>query len=149
MENKYVLKTGSENMDIKLIHSFISQSYWAENIPFDTLKLAIEHSLCFGIFMTDTKDGDHQHQVAFARVITDKATFAYLADVFVLAEHRGKGLSKRMMEAVMQHPELQGLRRFMLATKDAHQLYQQFGFTKSANPTSLMEKWNPNIYKLN
>ena len=69
--------------------------------------------------------------------------------MFVLAEHRGKGLSKRMMEAVMQHKELQGLRRFMLATKDAHQLYQQFGFTKSANPTSLMEKWNPNIYKLN
>jgi GNAT superfamily N-acetyltransferase len=87
-----------------------------------------------------------QEQVGFARVVTDKATFAYLADVYVLEAHRGKGLSRRLLEAIQAHEDLQGLRRFMLATKDAHGLYAQFGFKELANPSRMMERWNPNAY---
>lgn len=100
---------------------------------------AVENSLAFGILLG-------REQVGFARVVTDKATFAYLADVYVLEAHRGKGLSKRLLEAIQAHEELQGLRRFLLATKDAHSLYAQFGFKELANPSRMMERWNPNAY---
>jgi GNAT superfamily N-acetyltransferase len=129
-------------MDLDLVHSFISRSYWASGIPIDTLKKAMENSLCFGVF--HEKDG----QVGFARMITDKATFAYLADVFILQEHRGLGLSKQLMSEIISHPDLQGLRRMALATRDAHDLYRKFGFTSLASPETFMELWSPDVYKV-
>ncbi len=127
-------------LDLPLIHRFLSEtSSWARGIGFDTVKRSIEHSLCFGGFI----DG---RQIAFCRVITDGATFANLVDVFVLPEHRGQGHSKTLMQAVMAHPDLQGLRRFTLATGDAHGLYAQFGFTPPLRPQSLMERYFPDLY---
>lgn len=119
--------------DIDVIHEFISNSYWAKSMPKALLVSAIENSLCFGVFSNDNK------QVAFARVITDKATFAYLADVFVVEAHRGRGLSKYMIDHILMQPELQGLRRIMLATADAHTLYEQFGFKPIQQPEMFME----------
>lgn len=130
-----------KDLDIELIHSFISGSYWAKNIPLHTLKKSIENSLVFGAY---DESGD---QVGFARVVTDKATFAYLGDVFVVENYRGKGVSKLLMEAVSEHSDLQGLRRFMLATSDAHGLYSQFGFKPVENPEILMQIWQPGIYE--
>ena len=116
------ITTDRARMDVDAIHRFLSEeSYWAKGIPRDLVERSIEHSLCFGAF-------DEGAQVGFARVITDFATFAYLADVFVLASHRGRGVSKRIMEAVTSHPDLRGLRRWHLVTRDAHALYTQFGF---------------------
>jgi len=128
-------------LNIELIHSFLSDSYWAKHIPLATVNLAIENSNCFGVY-TST----HQ-QVGFARLITDKATFAYLADVFILPEHRNKGLSKKLMLFIQQHPDTQNLRRIVLATSDAHSLYSQFEFTPLSHPESFMEIWQPNIYR--
>lgn len=128
-------------MDFEVIHGFISNSYWAQGIPKALLRTALSNSLCFGVF-----DKDNQ-QVAFGRLITDKATFAYLADVFVLGSHRGLGLSKLMMAAIMEHPELQGLRRIMLATRDAHGLYAQFGFKAVDTPETLMQIRLENPYQ--
>lgn len=137
MENLHISTTKAE-LDIPLIHRFIAQeSYWARGIPLHTLQRSIEHSLCFGGFLGSA-------QVAFARVISDYATFAYLGDVFVLPEHRGKGYSKAMMAAVLAYPQLQGLPRFMLTTSDAHGLYAQLGFTAPARPEWLMERLQPN-----
>jgi GNAT superfamily N-acetyltransferase len=134
------LSTDTAEMDAGAIHTYLSgESYWAAGIPRDVVERAIRHSLCFGIF-----DGDAQ--VAFARVITDRATYAYLADVYVLRPYRGRGLSKWMMEAVLAHPELQGLRRWQLMTKDAQGLYARFGFTPPAHPDRCMERTVPNIY---
>lgn len=127
-------------MDLLFIHEFISASYWAKGIPMETLSQAIKNSLCFGIF------DDSGAQVGFARVITDSATFAYLADVFIADNLRGQGLSKWLMETLLAHPSLQGLRRFALATQDAHGLYEQFGFRPLANPQMFMEMWVPDIY---
>ena len=118
---------------------FSNHALKAAGIPRDVVERAIRHSLCFGIF-----DGDAQ--VAFARVITDRATYAYLADVYVLRPYRGRGLSKWMMEAVLAHPELQGLRRWQLMTKDAQGLYARYGFTPPAHPDRCMERTVPNIY---
>ena len=124
-------------MDVSMIYAFLSQdSYWAKNIPRETVERALEHSLCFGAF-----DGDAQ--VGFARVITDYATFAYLADVFVLPSHRGRGIGKQIMEAIAGHPELQGLRRWHLVTRDAHALYAQFGFEPLDAPERHMMKVVP------
>jgi len=136
-------KTSSDlkDMDLTTIHRFISNSYWAKNIPLNTMEKAINNSLCFGVF---TECG---RQVAFARMITDSATFAYLADVFVLKEHRGKGLSKLIMQDIIKHPELQGIRRMVLATSDAHRLYEQFGFKALSSPESFMELHQPDVYK--
>ena len=136
-------KTSSDNkdMDLMVIHSFISNSYWAKGIPFKTMEKAISNSLCFGVF---TESGV---QVAFARMITDCATFAYLADVFVVKEHRGKGLSKWLMSTIVEHPDLQGIRRMALATSDAHSLYEQFGFKSLSSPESFMELHQPDVYK--
>src|SRR5687768_305750 len=109
-------------------------------MPRDILDRAIRHALCFGVFSGQT-------QVAFARVITDYATFAYLADLFVVPEHRGRGVSKLLLRSILDHPELQGLRRFLLATKDAHGLYAQFGFKPLANPDDFMTIHHPDVYK--
>jgi GNAT superfamily N-acetyltransferase len=127
-------------MNIPYIQQYLSRSYWAEGIPVETVKRAIEGSLCFGVY-------HHDVQVGFARVVTDAATFAYLADVFIDEKHRSKGLSKWLMQVIMDHESLQGLRRFMLATRDAHGLYKQFGFAQLTNPERLMQIVVPDIYK--
>ncbi len=136
----YKISTELSHMDLKVIHLFIKDSYWAKNIPFKTFAKALKNSLCFGILLNDGA------QVGFARMITDKATFAYLADVYVLDEHRGKGLSKFLMNEILAHPDLQGLRRMVLATRDAHGLYEQFGFKALASPEIFMELWTPEVY---
>jgi N-acetylglutamate synthase-like GNAT family acetyltransferase len=135
----YILDTDKDKLDVDVIHPFLAQTYWSPNIPRAVVETAIAHSLCFGIY----REGA---QVGFARVITDKATFGYLADVFILPQHRGQGLSKWMMECILAHPDLQGLRRFMLATRDAHGLYAQFGFTPLDKPQNLMQRHRPNPY---
>ncbi|MCJ8348160.1 GNAT family N-acetyltransferase [Moritella sp.] len=141
MDEAYKISANFEDMDLAVIHEFISGTYWAKGIPMSTLKRSLENSLCFGVF---TQAGE---QVGFARMITDKATFAYLADVFVLEPHQGKGLSKLLMAAILDHPDLQGLRRMMLATRDAHGLYQKFGFTALAAPEVYMELHTPYLYE--
>jgi GNAT superfamily N-acetyltransferase len=135
------ISTDHDRLDVDLIHRYLSEeSYWAKGIPRDTVERSLANSLCFGGYIGD-------QQIAFARVISDHATFAYLADVFVLPEHRGKAYSKALMRAVMAHPQLQGLRRFMLATADAHSLYEPFGFTAPAKPQNLMERCFPGLYQ--
>lgn len=134
------ISTDKAELDVALIHRFLSeQSGWAKGIPVGTVRKALEHSLCFGGFLG-------AGQIAFARVISDYATFANLVDVFVVPEHRGNGYSKSIMSAVVSHPELQGLRRFTLATADAHGLYEQFGFTPLHKPQIFMERYVPTIY---
>jgi len=140
LNQEYKISSDKKLMNVDSIHSYLSRSYWAENVPYNIVNKAIENSLCFGVF-------HHDIQVGFARLITDSATFAYLADVYILEEHRGNGLSKKMMEAVINHPQLQGLRRMVLATSDAHTLYEKFGFKQLANPQTFMELWNPDVYK--
>lgn len=136
----YEISTDRKRLDIDAIHAFLTQSYWSPGIPRATVARAIENSLCFGAFC----DGQ---QVGFARMVTDKTTFAYLCDVYVLEEHRGRGLSKQLMDHVVKHPDLQGLRRMMLATRDAHGLYAQYGFTPLSAPDRIMEVLRPDIYR--
>ena len=140
MVSGYSISSNPKEMDLSVIHGYLSNSYWAKGIPWDVMEKAVKNSLCFGVF---TSTGE---QVAFARMITDYATFAYLADVFVLQEHRGKGLSKRLLKTIIEYPDLQGLRRMLLATRDAHGLYQQFGFTPLNSPDLFMELHQPDVY---
>jgi len=140
-KDRFYISTEKEKMDIDLIHSFLTRSYWAEGISKEIVRRSIEGALCFGVFENDK-------QVGFARMITDKATFAYLADVFILEEYRGHGLSKWLMEVIMSHSDLQGLRRLMLATRDAHDLYKKFGFTPLNNTDRWMHIHHPDIYKV-
>jgi GNAT superfamily N-acetyltransferase len=137
---EYELSTDRQRIEAEVVHTFLSQSYWSPGIPRGVVERAIANSLCFGVYTG-------AQQVGFARVITDKATFAYLADVFILEPHRGKGLSKWLMEFITGHEDLQGLRRFMLATKDAHSLYTKFGFAALANPSRMMENLKPDVYR--
>lgn len=131
---EYRISTDQRRLDIEVIHRFLNtSSYWAVGRPLETIKRSIEHSLSFGIYKG-------QSQVGFARVITDYATFAWLADVFVLDAFRGLGLGKWLVEVIVSYPELQGLRRWMLATKDAHELYRRVGFTELEDPKRWMEK---------
>ncbi len=125
---------------MKRIHAFLTHSYWAEGVSRETLERSIEHSIPFGVFC----DGE---QAGFARVISDRASYAYLADVYIEESFRGRGLSKLLMRAVMAHPELQGLRRWILGTRDAHGLYRQFGFTELQRPERWMENAEPGLYK--
>lgn len=136
----YEITTDRARVDVNAVHRFLSEdSYWARNIPFDVVERAIWHSLCFAIL--------HDEELAgFARVTSDRATVAYLGDVFVLPAHRGKGLAKWLMECIGSHPELQGLRRWMLATSDAHELYAKFGFASLKAPQRWMEKHDPDVY---
>lgn len=127
-------------LDLGVIHKFLASCYWAEGIPFDVMRRSIENSLPFGVY-------DGNNQVGFARVVSDYATFAYLGDVFILESHRGRGLSKRLMEVIMTHPKLQGLRRWHLVTRDTHSLYRQFGFSDLKNPAMHMEIWRSGIYR--
>ena len=123
-----------------MVHGFLTESYWAEGISREVMARSIENSLCFGVF------GDGK-QIGFARVISDYATFAYIGDVFVLESYRGHGLGKWLMECVIGHPWLQGLRRWTLLTRDAHGLYGQFGFTPLKRPERYMERHDPEVYK--
>jgi GNAT superfamily N-acetyltransferase len=135
----YRLSTDSASMDVDAVHAYLSRSYWAKEIPRELVAKSVRESLCFGIFQGDA-------QVGFARVITDRATFAYLCDVYVLEDHRGHDLGKRLMEAIIAHPDLQGLRRIVLATRDAHGLYEKFGFTPLRKPEIFMEIHWPDRY---
>jgi GNAT superfamily N-acetyltransferase len=137
---QYEITCDKSRLDVDGIQRFLAQTYWSPGIPRATVERAIANSLCFAILHENT-------QVGFARVITDKATFAYLADVFVLPEHRGKGLSKRLMGEIIRHPDLQGLRRMLLATRDAHALYEKFGFKPLAAPAVMMEVHDPDVYR--
>ena len=139
MNTDYTITTDQRRFDLIAIHAFLSQSYWSPGVPMSIIEKALANSLAFGLFFGDA-------QVGLARVVSDRATFAYLADVYVLEAHRGKGLSKRLLEAVLAHEELQGLRRFLLATKDAHGLYAQFDFNALANPSRMMERWRPDAH---
>lgn len=139
-KDDFLITTDKEKIDALYVHQFLSGSYWAEGIPIETVKRSIEGSLCFSVVYLN-------HQVGFARVITDEATFAYLADVFIDENFRGKGLSKWLMEVIMAYPTLQSLRRFMLATRDAHGLYEQFGFTALTHTDRWMQIHKPAIYK--
>jgi GNAT superfamily N-acetyltransferase len=140
-KDDFTISTDKTMLSPEYIHRYLSgQSYWAKGIPIDTVKKSIENSLCFGIYKGSQMAG-------FARVISDYATFAYLADVFIDEVWRGRGLSKWLMEVILAHPELQGLRRFMLATRDAHGLYRQFNFTELANPEYMLAIVNPDVYK--
>jgi N-acetylglutamate synthase-like GNAT family acetyltransferase len=141
-KNTYVISTDKSKIDIDYIHRFLSQSYWSPGILMQVVKKAMEGSLCFGIYNCDKQTSPTGRQVGYARVITDKATFAYLADVFIDEIHRGKGLGKWLIEMILAHPDLQGLRRILLATKDAHKLYEQCGFTSINNPERYMV-YNP------
>jgi len=148
---EYLISTDPTKLDLDLIHKFLSEhSYWARGIPRDVVARAIANSLCFGVYASGSANPDPDwRQVGFARVTTDRATFAYLGDVFILTEHRGHGLSKRLMEAILAHPDLQGLRRWMLATADAHELYRRFGFAALSQPDRFMQRHDPDVYKIN
>jgi GNAT superfamily N-acetyltransferase len=131
-KGKYFLSNDKQKLQIELIHKFLSNSYWAQNIPIDIVQKSIDNSLSFGLY----KGHD---QIGFARIVTDFATFAYLADVFIIEEYRGQALAKWVMDVIMGLPELQGLRSWMLKTKDAHGLYEKYGFTKPRYPERVME----------
>jgi GNAT superfamily N-acetyltransferase len=135
----YEISADAARLDVNAIHAFLTATYWSPGIPLETVWRAIQNSVCIGVYL----DG---RQVGFARVITDKATFGYLADVYVLEEHRGHGLSGRMLDGLLRLPELLGLRRVMLATRDAHSLYEKFGFKALAAPSRFMEIHNPDAY---
>jgi GNAT superfamily N-acetyltransferase len=132
--------TDPAKLDLSVIHGYLTRSYWSPGIPRAVVVRGIEHSLCFGLF-------HDKAQIGFARVISDCATFAYLADVFVLEAWRGRGLSKFLMECVRSHPQLKDLRRWLLATADAHGLYRQFGFTALGKPERIMEIVDPDVYR--
>ncbi len=137
----FVLSTDRARLDLTAIHKFLSKSsYWAQQIPLETFARSVENSLCFGTYDSAAA------QVGFARVISDFATFAYIADVYVLDPHRGHGLGKWLMECIQQHPRLQGLRRWVLTTRDAHGLYAQYGFSSPKFPERYMEILRPNLY---
>jgi GNAT superfamily N-acetyltransferase len=144
-KDDFLISTDPSLIQIDLIHQFLTtQSYWAEKIPLSTVAKAIKNSMCFGLYR-------NQQQIGFARVISDNATFAYLADVFILPSEQSKGLGKWLMQVIHQHPELQGLRRWLLTTKDAHGLYKQFGWQPITDDmrNRLMTINKPNIYKEN
>ncbi len=141
MENKYIVSTEKQLLDIDMIHNFLStKAYWSLKIPKETVIKSIEYSLCFGVY----KD---QEQVGFARVISDYATIAYLGDVFILEPYRGKGLSTLLMNSIMDHKELQGLRRWILLTGDAHGLYKKYGWKELADPSLWLELNDSEVYQ--
>lgn len=137
----FTISTGKTKLNVEYIHQYLAyKSYWAGNIPIEVVKKSIDGSLCFGIYA-------NKEQIGFARVITDLACFAYLADMFVDENYRGIGLSKWLVEVILAYPRLQGLRRFLLATRDAHGLYEQFGFSLLAFPEKWMHIHYPDVYK--
>ena len=136
----YTVSSDPLRLDLPLIHRFLGGSYWAEGVPQDVVARSIAGSIPFGVYLGDT-------QVGFARVITDRATFAYVADVFVVAEYRGLGLARWLMQCILRMPELQGLRRWLLVTRDAHALYRDVGFSPVSNPGGFMEIVRRDLYR--
>ena len=139
-QGEFTITDRSEDLDVETIHNFLRESYWAKGIPRVIVEKGINNSLCFGLY-------HNSKQIGFGRVISDHATFAYLADVFVVHTYRGRGLGKWLVSCVLTHPELQGLRRWLLATLDAHGLYEQNGFVGLRKPEWFMEINDPNIYQ--
>ncbi len=139
---EFLLSSDRDRLDLNVIQGYLAASYWAKGIPREVVARSIQNSLCFGVYKP-------AQQVGFARVISDYATYAYIGDVFVLEAFRGHGLGKWMMEVIIRHPQLQGLRRWTLATRDAHMLYAQFGFTPLKKPGSFMELHDSNVYQAN
>lgn len=135
----YEVSTDPSRIDASMVHEFLTNSYWAKGIPLETVQLSIVNSIPFGVY-------HGRQQVGFARVISDLATFAYLGDVFIVPDYRGRGLSRWLMECIVSHPDLQGFRRWILATRDTHGLYRQFGFTEIKAPERWMEIHSPDIY---
>jgi GNAT superfamily N-acetyltransferase len=136
------VSTDTSLLDLDAIHDYLSnRSYWAAGIPRETFEQAVRHSLCFGVY-------DGERQIGFARAISDRATYAYMADVFILDEYQGRGIGKWLISCILAHPELQGLRRFALRTRDAHELYRQFGFHEDKHPENSMEIHTPNVYRI-
>jgi GNAT superfamily N-acetyltransferase len=142
--DRFTISTDPAHQDLDCIHGYLRRAYWSMDIPRELVARSMEHSLNFGLFQ-DTPGA--AKQIGFARVVTDYATFAWLGDVFVLEDFRGRGLSKWLLQCVMAHPSLQGLRRFLLATRDAHGLYKQYGFTPLAAPDRMMEVFKPDMYR--
>ncbi|WP_425236351.1 GNAT family N-acetyltransferase [Ulvibacterium sp.] len=139
-KNEFYISTDKSKLDIDTIHDFLStKAYWCLHIPKEKVEISIENSFCFGLYETNK-------QIGFARIITDFSTIAYLGDVYILEEYRGKGLSKWLMETIMNFPELQGLRRWILLTGDAHELYRKYGWTDLADSSKWMELHNKNVY---
>ncbi len=146
VKDNFFISTDKSKLDIQVIQHYLSnESYWAKNIPVETVQKSIDGSFCFGLYLNENKNNHalqtgnkNYKQIGFARVITDHATFGYLADVFIIDEFRGKGLAKWLMKEIMDHTQLQGLRRWMLATKDAHGLYSKFGFAALDKPERIM-----------
>ncbi len=132
-KNRYRISTNKQDLQTDVIHGFLKTAYWSPGIAKETVQKAMDNSLCFGLY-------SRERQIGFARVVTDRTKFAYLADVFVLPEYRGAGLGKWLIECILQHPDLKNINRIMLATKDAHELYRPFGFTELSGPERLMEK---------
>jgi len=138
---EFTVSTDPARLDFAAVHAYLSdESYWAKGIPLATVKKALSNSLCFGLYQGG-------RQIGLARIISDRATFCYLCDVYVLDAGRGKGLGKWLIECVINHPELQGLRRMSLATADAHGLYEQFGFTALSKPDRMMERLDNDVYR--
>ena len=141
-KGEFVISTDEERIDLDIVHGFLRETYWAQGIPREVVARAIKNSLCFGVY----SDGK---QIGFARVVSDFATYAYIGDVFVVESYRGDGLGNWLMECIVGHPRLQGLRRWTLLTRDAHGLYTQFGFTPLRKPERYMERHDPEVYKQN
>jgi GNAT superfamily N-acetyltransferase len=129
------VSTDRARLDVALIEQFLNTSYWAAGRPRDVIERSIAHSLCFGVYTAG-------RQIGFARVITDCAVFGYLADVFVLPEFRGRGVGKHLVKAMLEHPDVHGLKLLLLRTRDAHGLYAQFGFAPPEKPEELMTRWS-------
>ena len=139
-QGEFTITDRREDLDLEAIHNFLRESYWSKGVPRSIVEKAIHHSLCFGLY-------HDSRQIGFGRAVSDQATFAYLADVFVLPSYRGRGLGKWLIACVLAHPELQGLRRWLLATRDAHGLYEQNGFVALRKPEIFMEINDPDIYQ--
>jgi len=139
---EFLVSTDPRRLDLGLVHQFLTNCYWAKGIPREVVERSIQHALCFGIY-----DGSGA-QVGFARVVSDFSTVAYLGDVFVLESHRGRGLGKWMMQCILAHPALEGMRRWILVTRDAHGLYKQFGFTALQSAERYMELHRPDVYEI-
>ena len=139
-KGEFSITTNRDDLDIEMILDYlVNESYWAKNRTLEQMETVIVNSLCFGVF-------EGEKQIGFARVVTDFATFCYLGDVFILADYQGKGLGKWLMETIVNHPDLQGFRRWILATRDAHTLYEKYGFSELKHPERWMEKAAPNAY---
>lgn len=148
-QDEPLISTDRALIDLDVVHGFLSTCYWSPGIPRSRVERAIANSMCFGVYHTDarSKEAGRPRQIGFARVITDKATYGYICDVFILAEFRRRGLSKMLMRAIASHPELRGLRRLCLMTRDAHGLYAQFGFAAMGDPGRYMEVLDRESYK--